>query len=397
MKKKQGKRRVLLAMMMCLTLVFITACGGKNAGAQGGGADGTANGQGQEAKTTENANGAGDNSGSASVTIESGPIVIFKLGTDTIAVYIKDKECEKLLPVGEHEESPNRMSLHDEEWKFQISFSSFYANLSYPESEGNWANIDSGYEKNHVTKDSYFVCFSGDGICDKLDESKELILTKYSVNVDGEDEFYRGSASKIVQKVDMDQYANIVGLAYEAGKPQGDWAGTYMSDSYSDTQGYAEGSVTDSGAILIKSKIDGEEKEYIAIEELPEDGNDDPTYFFARTKVLNGGGGNNTYVEFQYHKSYYSDTEYYESISFGMDDYEKDIHKNSTMERLKEWRVAAPDYKDVDTIDKILMIDINFLTDDCRGYHCLYFILDKSLDWSRTISFRISTIKDVFL
>ncbi len=348
MNKLLGKKLVL-SILMCLTLLLCASCGNKNAGATG--ATNTTGSEGATGTATEETN-------TEKVKDVKGPLAIYKIGTDTIAVLLNDPECEKLMPVGEHEESPNRMSLHTEDWNFQIGLSSFYGNISYKVSEDNWENISSPYDKNHVTKDSYFICFSADGICDKLPDSGEIVLTKYNVNDSQEEEFYKEDASKIVQKIDIMQYADLVGKAYEAKKPEGDWAGTYMSDSYSESQGFSEITVTDSGALYIKAKIDGEEREFIAIEAVPEGATDDPKYLFRNGVILNGGN-DREYVEFQYSKSYYGEgeEEYDEGISYNYSNYDDGTYKNSWMKRVEEWHKASATYKDEDTVGKITKKD----------------------------------------
>ncbi|MCR4932940.1 MAG: hypothetical protein K6A29_01965, partial [Lachnospiraceae bacterium] len=97
MNKLLGKKLVL-SILMCLTLLLCASCGNKNAGATG-----TANTNGSEGATGT----ATEKTNTEKVKDVKGPLAIYKIGTDTIAVLLNDPECEKLMPVGEHEESPN--------------------------------------------------------------------------------------------------------------------------------------------------------------------------------------------------------------------------------------------------------------------------------------------------
>ena len=340
---KQNKRNKLtaLALIMCLMLLFTTACGKGNSAA-GGGAN-----QGENPEATATTETAKDTPKVSS----KNPINIYTIGTDTVVVVVKSDECKKLAAKGEHEESDNRMSLHDEEWAFQIGLSTFYANLSYKESDDNWVNIDSGYEKSILSDDYYLVSFRAENLVDRVPTSGEFTLTAYTVNDGKETEVARADIAKSVQAIDNMQFANLVGEVLKPGKPEGAWDGMFMTDSYSDVSCKAEIKVLDSNAIYIKTDFRGKEEEFVAVEEELE-GNDE-TYFHSNAKLINGPTGSSTWFNIQYSKNDYGDGDVWESISFGYDDYDKNISMHADLKKFKPWHVADADYKDEDTVGKI--------------------------------------------
>lgn len=354
MYKQFGKKKQLTIVSILLSAVLLLAsCGAKEtpAGAEGnGGANGEAT-----TESTQESGGASD-SGPGSVTVDKkSPVNIFKIGNDSFAVLINSDECEKLLPKGEHEESDNRMTLRNEDWSFQVGLSSFYANFSYKAGEDDWRNVDSGYLKNRVTKDMYFVAFCEKDICSQLPSSGELILTAYKTSDSEEREVLKVDAAKVIQSIDVLQYADIVGQAYGAVKPVGDWEGTYLTDSYSELQGKAEVKVTDSGAIYVKTNMHGYAEEFVLVEELLE-GSDDP-YFYSNGTVLNAGGGSSVNFQFQYTRADYGDGDINEFLTFNYDDWEKGLSEHADFYKFELWHAAKADYKDEDVTGKLTFND----------------------------------------
>ncbi|MCR5310423.1 MAG: hypothetical protein K6E32_03250 [Lachnospiraceae bacterium] len=356
------KIRRIAALLAVFTLVLgLVACGGSgesNTGSKSGSGDKTV--ASDDSKGSSDSNG--DNGGVKASDLPSdkgdGSFMIYKVGSDILAFVVKSKECEKLLPKSEYEESDWHMSIRSDDWNSQIGMASFYANVGFKtEGSDEWYNASSDYQRNYLDKDTYFAFIYDAGICDKIKLLGDLRLSVYRNSDNGETDIVTIDSSKAVKEVSFSEFGEIYGAVCKIEKPKGNWAGTYLTDGYGDYTGTIEVDVSDSGIIHIVVKLEGEEKEFIATEEAYDSG--DPNYFYADAKIINKSDRDTKYSNIQFSSRIDYNGEVEEGLSYNTDDYssQQSQYKSCSLDKFKEYHVAPANYEDKDLGGKILRKD----------------------------------------
>ncbi|MBQ9458577.1 MAG: hypothetical protein IJU66_01425 [Oscillospiraceae bacterium] len=330
-------------MYILFALFFVTAlaaCGGK-----GGGAPAQNNESG--ASQSEQSESA-----AAPVKISAGKadVTVYKVGSDRLAFFVTGGCCEGVAPRGEYDEGSDMLWLAvGDDWETQVSMQTFYGNIGYRKGE-EWVNYSSEYRTDIVvSKNVYLVEITNPGICGEVpfDGAYELRCTPYGGDNTEEMTVASGKAADILKTVTEEEFTAIRAGIYMQVEPkqkaQGDWAGKYLTDQWSDTQGYMEAEVSELGLLHFHVITAGMEKDFFGEEhDYDKASYDYGDYVSAQCDI----GGQ--YVSASFHLS--QDADGRTTVSFRYDDYSSGgAYFSGDFERIDAlWRQAPDGYEDVD-------------------------------------------------
>ncbi len=360
------KKIFVMLTLLCL-LICAIGCGGS-----GDGGSGKSNKSGRDksvsADDSGDKKGSDDGKGSANVDIPSakgdGSFMIYRIGTDMIAVVIKSKEVAKLKPKGEYEESMWHMSVRDEEWNFRIGMSTFsaYADIKIGNTgtESDFFNAHSEYGDCVIDDETYMAVITGEGLCDRAKATGDLYLyiENYEANDNGPSDITKIDASKVFKDVSLYEFGDVYGKVRNVNTPKGNWAGTYLTEGYGDFNGTAKVEITESGVIYIVVDVGEGEQEFIAWEEPYDSG--DPDYFYADAKIINQSPNNNThFVNMQYSSRVNYEGKVEDGFNFSISDYStpQGGYKSASFDKFVPWHAAPDGYEDKDLTGRIARKD----------------------------------------
>ncbi len=351
MKLIKKSAALLLALAILLALA---GCGGSASSGGQAEQDGGVP-SGQEAQNSEDSGNA-LSAEAVKAFSGSGEAAIYKVGSDKLAFLVKGDCCKDVAPRDEYTDGTASLWLAcGDDWETQCSFYSFNANVGYNKN-GEWTGFSSEYKSGIIaSEDMYFVEINNPGICNevKLSGSYELRYIPNNGENSEKNKVASGKISDILREVSDDDFPELRNSIYMSATPlsaaKADWAGKYLADYWSDTQGYVKIEVSEKGLLHFHTIFGGEEKDFYGEErDYDKASYDYGDYESAQCEI----SGNSTSTSFRLSKEAGGEA----SVSFNHSDYGegKNVHISADLTRIDSlWRQKPDGYDDTDRYGKI--------------------------------------------
>ncbi len=349
MRKIKRKISLLLVLMLCFT-AFVTGCGNSPKILDPPDQDQEVTDQDQSGDQNNSGSETGD-SGKTDAKVEGkNKISIYKVGDDKLVFIVEGDACEGVAPIDEYTDGKDSFFcwLDANGDSSQANLGTFWANVGHMKGD-EWVSYSNDYNTGIISKKNvYYAEVSQPGLCNEISfaDTYEFWLRSQSGSDDkliGE-----GKTSDLVKSISEEELTEIRNNLYEIVEPskaaEADWAGIYMTDSWSDVQGMVEVSVTEKGLLHFHTTFGDTEEDYFLEEFMYDKASYDyGDYIEAQCQ------SQNPYLSFHYSQSE-GQSPY---LSFHRDDPYLDV----SMEKFALWHEAPADYDDSDRFGLISQKD----------------------------------------
>lgn len=346
---KRFKKNIVILLAL-LAALLLSACGGKS------GETNTA-----DTNNTPQSTQSGDNGSAAPVSVAAkgkASVTVYKVGSDKLAFLVTGDCCEGVAPRGEYEDGSDTLWLAvGDDWETQASLYTFYGHIGYRKGE-EWVDYSSEYRTGIIAaKNLYFVEIDNPGLCAEVPFDGDYQLRCMPNGGENNENMTvaSGKAADIVKTVSEEEFAAIRTGVYMQVEPQSkaqaDWAGRYLTDQWSDTQGYLEVEVSELGMLHFHVITGDMEKDFFGEEhDYDKASYDYGDYVSAQVDISAQSESTS------FHLSQESDGR--TTISFNHSDYNSSKHINADFARIDAlWRQAPEDYEDIDRYGQISAVE----------------------------------------